>query len=979
MQPDRWRLIDRIFHAALEVPEDRRSAFLAETCIANDGLRSEVERLLERYGEADSFLEEPAWDVAARVAESGMLPAAGSAATVAAEIGESVAHYRILRAIGSGGMGIVFEAEDLRLRRHVALKFLNDRFARDPRAWRRLEREARAASSLCHSNICSIYGVEEHRGQPVIVMELLEGESLSETIRRSPVAAQDIRNIAIQAAEALQAAHAKGVIHRDIKPANLFITASGRLKILDFGLAKLMPTPALHGLTHGESLTQDGVIAGTTAYMSPEQARGEELDARTDLFSLGVALYELATGRQPFLGQNTVVTIDALLNTRPPAICAVNPAIPAALDAVIMRLLEKDRERRYADAGALIEGLLQRQTTSALPFPIRGIRAAIAAACLVAIAGAAFMLRPSPSPGNAVIVAGFDADMRARFIAELERASHLPVLRKTAGDAVTPDTTRRVCRAAGASILVEGSVIDLQPHRLIGLRAWDCASGDILHEVRTQSENGEDVPTAIVDAAGRLGAGIQPSSIVRDAAAQNAAAEAFATARRVFGSSGARPALPLFRLVVELDPGFAVAYTFIARCYNEMDQNDLAAEFVRRSWRLRDRATEIDRFFIDLNYAVLVSGNLDQAQQTLEAWVRTYPDDPLPHALLASQIYRPVGQFERSVVESRKAIELNSDQAIVRYNLAANLSYLGHYAEARQVLTGARKQGFDIDEFLMLRHDLAFLTSDRAEMRSVVAQARGRSVAENWISESEARALAWAGRLRESRDVSARAVEQALHGSQPERAGLWKTGAAIREAFFGNAREAGAQATGALGLTTGREVEFGAAFAFAIAGHSATSEALALDMERTFPNDTAVRFCYLPVVRAILALNRGNTDRAYRLLELAVPLELGMPRSSVFGRFGAFYPVYARGLAHLAAHRGFDAASEFRKILSEPAVVISDPVGILARLQLARALTMAGDRSGARVAYLQFLTRWKNADPDIPILERARAEFAELR
>jgi tetratricopeptide (TPR) repeat protein len=437
--------------------------------------------------------------------------------------------------------------------------------------------------------------------------------------------------------------------------------------------------------------------------------------------------------------------------------------------------------------------------------------------------------------------------------------------------------------------------------------------------------------------------------------------------------------LPLFRRVVELDPGFAVAYTFIARCYSEMDQSDLAAEFVRRSWRLRDRATELDRFFIDLNYAALVSGNLDQAQQTLEAWVRTYPDDPLPHALLASQIYRSLGQFERSVAESRKAIELKSDQAIVRYNLAANLSYLGHYAEARQVLTGARKQRFDIDEFLMLRHDLAFLAGDREEMRSVVAQARGRSVAENRISESEARALAWGGRLRESRDVSGRAVEQAVHGGQPERGGLWKTGAAIREALFGNARDAGAQATGALGLSTGREVEFGAAFALAIAGDSSRSEALALDMERRFPNDTAVRFCYLPVVHAILALNRGDTERAYTLLELTVPLEQGMPRSSVFGRFGAFYPVYVRGLAHLAAHRGFDAASEFRKILAQPAVVISDPVGVVARLQLARALAMAGDRAGARAAYRQFLTVCKDADPDIPILVRARAEFADLR
>src|SRR5262249_31111502 len=241
-------------------------------------------------------------------------------------------------------------------------------------------------------------------------------------------------------------------------------------------------------------------------------------------------------------------------------------------------------------------------------------------------------------------------------------------------------------------------------------------------------------------------------------------------------------------------------------CYGEMDQPDLAVEFVRRSWRLRDRASELDRMFIDLSYTALVSGNLDRTQQTLETWVRTYPSDPDPHALLTSHVYRSVGQFERSVNESRKAIELRADQAIVQYNLAAGLSYLGRYAEARQVLTAARKRGFDIDEFLMLHHDLAFLVGDREEMNAIVAQARGRSVAENWISESEARALAWAGRLREARGVSGRALEQARHAGQPERGGLWEAGAAIREALFGNAREGASRAADALALSTGREV-----------------------------------------------------------------------------------------------------------------------------------------------------------------------------
>lgn len=983
MQHDRWELIDRIFHAALELPEGRRSAFLAANCASDGVLRSEVERLLARYREADTFLEEPAWDVAGRAAGDGRALAGSSARTEAASVGQIVAHYRILRFLGSGGMGVVFEAQDLRLRRHVALKFPHERLARDPRARQRLEREARAASSLSHPNICSIYGVEEHRGQPVIVMELLEGEGLNETIRRGRLAVHDLRRIAMQAAEALQAAHAKGIIHRDIKPANLFVTTGGQLKTLDFGLAKVMPIAALDGLTRGESLTFKGVIAGTIAYMSPEQARGAGLDTRTDLFSLGVVLYELATGRQPFLGQNAVLTIDALLNSRPSAPAALNPAVPAALDAMIMRLLEKDRERRYADAGALHKDLLQRRFTIGwLPFRFGRLQAAIAAAaCLGVIAiGAIFALRTSPpAAGQVVVIAGFDAGIGPRVAAELERSAHLRVLsEKTAGGAMTPDTTKQICTAAEASILVEGSVIDLEPRRLIGLRAWDCASGDILHEVQTQAENAETVSAAIAGAARRLGAGIQPVSIVREPAAQRAAAEAFAAARRVFGSSGARPALPLFRRAVEIDPGLAIAWTLIARCYSEMDQPDLATEYSRHAWRLRDRAVELDRFFIDLTYFALASGNLDQSQQILEAWARAYPDDPLPHGFLASHIYRSLGHFERSAAEYRKSIELKADYAIVRYGLAASLSYLGRYAEARQVLAAARKEGFDIDEFLMLRHDLAFLEGDRKEMDSVVAQARGRSVTENWISESEARALAWAGRLRESRGVSERALEQARHDGQPERGGLWEAGGAIREALFGNAREAAARATAALGLSTGREVEFGAAFALATIGDSARSEALAGEMERRFPQDTLVRFYYLPLVRAQLALNRGDTESAYTSLQLAVPLEMGVQRSSVLGRFGALYPVYLRGVAHLAAHRDLDAASEFRRVVAHPGVVVSDPVGVLARLQLARALSLAGDEPAARTAYREFLTLWKDADPDIPILQKARGEYAAL-
>lgn len=978
MQADRWKQIERTFHAALEFAPESRPAFLAESCGRDEGLRRDVERLLSRYDEAGSFLEEGAVEFAARTLGVATL-LDGSGGTPSVALGDTILHYRIIRVLGSGGMGVVFEAEDLRLRRHVALKVPFDRYGRDLRARNRFEHEARAASSLNHPNICSIHAVEEHGEQLVIVMELLEGESLKERLCRGAVPTAEVVDLAVQAARAIQAAHFKGIIHRDIKPANLFLTADRRLKVLDFGLAKTLPADGSHEWAVSETLTREGAIAGTTAYMSPEQARGEQLDGRSDLFSLGVVLYEVATGVHPFVGRNTVLTIDALLNNSPPSPSALNPEVPAAFDRVIMKLIEKDRERRYQQAAAVLEDLSDvKSGTGRLRFHFRKRPVMIGAFCLIMSAISIPSVRHLPLHSGRinVAVAGFDMDVRSHLIQQLGQESQFRVSPLSID--FKPGAIETACRGASASTLIEGSMIDLEPRRLIGLRSWDCATGNLLHEVETQAASVQDVPAAITDVAHRLATKIQDVNVrAPDPATAGAALKAFSEARKVMAASGARPASLLFRRAIELDPGLAIAYAYLARCYGEMDQTDLAAEFARTSWRLRDRATESDRFFIDLGYVTLVSGNLDQAQQLLDAWVRTYPDDPMPHGFLASHVYRAVGQFDESTSESRKALELKHDMAIVHYNLAASLSYAGRLAEARNVIADARKQGLDIDEFLMFEYDLAFLTGDAKAMESVATRAHGRAFAENWVSEGEARTLAWNGHLRQARNVSDSAAEQARHSGQPERAGLWMAGAAVREAFFGNSQAAASRAVAALTLSASREVEFAAAFAFAASGDTRKAMGLTDEMEKRFPNDTAVTFYYLPVVRARLALNTGDSEQALRLLALSTPVEKGMQRSSVLGRFGALYPAYVRGQAYLAAGRGAEAVVEFRKVLAGSNVVVSDPVGIAARLQLARALSVAGDKRGAREAYMHFLENWRNADDDIPILLQARAESAE--
>jgi tetratricopeptide (TPR) repeat protein len=421
-----------------------------------------------------------------------------------------------------------------------------------------------------------------------------------------------------------------------------------------------------------------------------------------------------------------------------------------------------------------------------------------------------------------------------------------------------------------------------------------------------------------------------------------------------------------------------MAHASLGRIYADLDESDLSAESTSRAWLLRDRASDREKFFITAGYDTLVTGNLEKARQTCEAWAQTYPREARPHQVLSGMVNKTPGRYETALAEARKAVALEPDFAIGYYNLAVNLAYLDRLGEAGDPLRRAAGRGLEIDEFVMLEYDLAFLGSDQAGMEQVAGRARRRSGAETWISNKEAFALAYSGRLQQARSMSQRAVDSARQAAQRERAGLWEAGAAVREAFFGNASESGKWAMAALQLSRDREVEYGAAFALALSGGFSGPQTLAADLERRFPEDTSVRFSYLPVLRARLALNHGDASLALTLLQAAIPHELGVTRSSVSALFGALYPVYVRGEAYLALRQGAEAAREFQKILDHRGIVVSDPIGAMARLQIGRAFAMAGDKTKARAAYQDFLTLWKDADPDIPILKQAKSEYARL-
>lgn len=635
----------------------------------------------------------------------------------------------------------------------------------------------------------------------------------------------------------------------------------------------------------------------------------------------------------------------------------------------------------------------------------------IAVALLAVGAGARFLLPRAPvlTPKDPVVLAEFenstgdavfDGTLRQGLAVALEQSPYLSLvsderiqrtlrlMNRPADVRLTAETAVEVCERAAAAAVLQGSISRMGERYVVGLRARACRGGEVLDDEQAEAPNKEEVLTALSQIAirfrTRIGeslATVQKYSTPLQEATTSSleALKAYSAGWEVHAVHGAVAALPLFRRAAELDPDFAMAHASLGRLYADLDQPDLAIASSERAWQLRDRTSEAEKFFLTANHQVLATGNLEAAQQTCEAWTQEYPRDVRVHLLLAGMVNKTPGRYQEALAEARKAIDLDPDFFIAYYSLGANNEYLGKLSEAEDALRAARARGLDADELIMLGFDLAFLRNDADQLQHEAALARARPGGENWMSAREALVAAYSGHLAEARTISQRAVDQALQASQPERAALWQAGAAIREALFGNGPAAARDASASLKMSRDREVEYGAAVALAISGDASQAQLLADDLERRSPENTAVRFSYLPVVHALLALDRGDPGSAVDLLQAAGPHELGVPASSISGLFGALYPIYVRGSSFLAAHRGAQAAAEFQKILDHRGIVVSDPVGALARLQLGRAYALTGDTVRARAAYKEFLDLWKDADRDIPVWQAANDEYSRLR
>jgi DNA-binding winged helix-turn-helix (wHTH) protein/tetratricopeptide (TPR) repeat protein len=638
-------------------------------------------------------------------------------------------------------------------------------------------------------------------------------------------------------------------------------------------------------------------------------------------------------------------------------------------------------------------------------------RISIAAVILLAVAAAGVSLlirRSAALTGKDTVVLAdfanstgdpvFDGTLRQGMEVQLEQSPFLSLVpeqrvRRTLAQMGKPvdallagEAAREVCERTGAAATIEGSITMVGSEYVLGLRAKNCRTTGVLDAEQEQAHRKEEVLKALSAMAARLRARIGESlasvekystPLAEATTPSLEALKAYSAGRQIHALHGAAAALPFLRRATEIDPQFAVAHTWLGRLYADLDQSGLAAASIARAWQLRDRVSDHERSFIDVNYESLVTGNMEAAQQTAEAWARAYPREASPHHLLAGLPNKRAGRYETALLHARRSIEMEPDFWVGYYSLGVLNTYLGRLEKGESALRAAAARGLDADEFIMLAYDIAFLKGDRAGMQREAIRARARPGGENWMSARDAFAAAYSGHLRDARDISHRAVFQAQQAGQPERASLWAAGAAVREALFGNKEAAAEWAASALQLSHTREVAYGAALAFAMSGDS--PQALADEMERGFPEDSSVRFSYAPTVRAVLALNQAEPQHAVELLQIAAPHELGIPPSAVSGLFGALYPVYVRGQAYLAANKATEAASEFRKILDHPAIVVSDPIAALSHLQLGRAYALTGDKAKARSAYQDLLTLWKDADQDIPVRKQAESEFGKLQ
>ena len=919
-------------------------------------------------------------------------------------LGQTISHYRIIEKLGGGGMGVVYRAEDLRLGRHVAIKFLPPELSRDPTAAERFRREARAASALNHPNICTVYDVGEHDGQQFLVMELLDGSTLKRLVDGRALEVDRTIELGIEIADALDAAHAHGIVHRDIKPANIFVTARGHAKLLDFGLVKL--TPGQHGppgagqptMTGADLLSTPGLAMGTVAYMSPEQAKGEDVDVRTDLFSFGLVIYEMVTGTPAFARESTVATLDAILHGTPAAPVRLNPAVPPELERIIERSLERDRELRYQTASELRAELrrLRRATDSqqtavaAAPVPRGGKRRLTRAIALtvaaIAVVTAVFWLSPRTPALTAqdeILVSDFanttgepvfDDTLKQALTVQLRQSPFLNVVsddrtRETLTfmgrrpqERLTEASAREVCTRQNVKAMVAGSIAPLGSQYVITLNALNCANGESLSMAQAQAARKEDVLSTLGNAATdlrtRLGeslASIQKFDVPVAKATTSSldALKAFTAGLQFHNAGTYEKAIAHLERAVQLDSAFALAYAQMGTSFLNLRDPYHARQWSAKAYELRERVSDRERFYIEARYYDSVTGEVDQALKVYELWAQTYPRDSIPWNNAGVE-YESLGDFEKALASYAEAHRLNPSGGLERDNVATTYVRLNRLDEARalsdEILTRFPNMAFT-------RFIVACRQGDRAKMAELLKNGR------------EAKALdvvlgAFNCAIRDGHFAEARA----LRSEQ----GLGARG--VAEMAFAEWR-LGDRARGKAMALEASQVPPEAALPVRVmpllaeVGEPEKARRLMAHRVADQPKDTLLNGVWVPLTESILALAENKPDAAIEALRPAERYQRRWPEVTL-----------QRGAAYMRGGNLPSAIAEFRRLTdTEPAWPPGSSVYPAAILALARAYVAAGDTAAARQAYNRFLDLWKHADPNLTAYIDARRELAALR